>query len=152
MRSGEPLAPVVIALGSNLGDRSHHLRSALRQLSRVVTLVKLSSFVESEPVDAPPGSPSFLNAVVAGHTRLEAIELLREMQAIERRLGRRRPAPRNSPRTIDLDLIFYGAERISTPDLIVPHPRWKERGFVLEPLSELKLPWLTEDGSAAGGR
>ena len=132
---------VVVALGSNLGDREWNLRRAIRELGRVVRLVKLSSVYETAPVDSPPGSPCFLNMAVAGVTALRPLELLLALVIIERRLGRVRTT-RNAPRVIDLDLIFYGAWRIRTPDLIVPHPRYHLREFVLAPLRELQLPWL----------
>lgn len=129
---------VAIALGSNLGDRGWHLRRAIRELSRVVRIVRLSSIHETDPVDAPRGSPDFLNMVIVGRTSLPPHALLREMLAIEARLGRRRSV-RNAPRVIDLDLIFYGARNIRTADLVVPHPRWMERDFVIEPLREVTL-------------
>ena len=128
---------VVIALGSNLGDRAWHLRRAIRELSRFVRIVRVSSIHETEPVGAPRGSPDVLNRVILGRTSLPPHALLREMLAIEARLGRRRSV-RNAPRVIDLDLIFYGARHIHTPDLIVPHPRWMERDFVIEPLREVR--------------
>ena len=132
---------VVIALGSNLGDRRVNLLRAIQQVRRVVRLVKISSMYETEPVDAPPGSPNFLNMVVAGIARLTPFELLRELMAIERRLGRVRRG-RNSPRPIDLDLIFHGAHHMRTRELTLPHPRYHEREFVLAPLRELDLPWI----------
>lgn len=127
---------VVVALGSNLGDRAWHLRRAIRELSRIVRIARVSSVHETDPVDAPRGSPDFLNMVIVGRTSLPPHTLLREMLAIEARLGRRRSV-RNAPRVIDLDLIFYGARQIQTRDLIVPHPRWMERDFVREPLREV---------------
>ena len=128
---------VAIALGSNLGDRRLNLLRALEELKRVVSIVRISSIVETEPVDAPP--PKYLNMVIGGHTRLTALALMRELLAIEKRLGRRRPAPRNAPRTIDLDLIFYDAVRMRTPELTLPHPRYRERDFVMRPLREIGL-------------
>src|SRR3954468_18861647 len=95
---------VLIALGSNLGDRAYNLRRAIHELRRVMDVVRVSSFIDTEPVDAPSGSPRFLNAVVAGATRLAPQALLDELLAIERRLGRRRTAIHNAPRVIDLDL------------------------------------------------
>src|SRR5215831_17473384 len=97
---------VVLALGSNLGDRAYYLRRAIHELRRAVDVVRVSSFIETEPVDAPPGSPRFLNAVVAGVTHLAPQALLDELLAIEARLGRRRTT-RNAPRVIDLDLILH---------------------------------------------
>ena len=128
---------VVIALGSNLGDRRLNLLRAIEEMKRVVSIVRLSSIIETEPVDAPP--PKYLNMAIAGHTRLAPLALMRELLAIEKRLGRVRPAPKNAPRTIDLDLIFYDAVRMQTPELTLPHPRYREREFVLRPLRELGL-------------
>ncbi|HUP49401.1 MAG TPA: 2-amino-4-hydroxy-6-hydroxymethyldihydropteridine diphosphokinase [Thermoanaerobaculia bacterium] len=129
---------MVIALGSNLGDRRWNLRRAIHALGRVVRLVRVSSVYETDPVDAPPGSPRFLNMVVAGLTPLAPHELLGELLAIEARLGRVRRG-RNAPRRIDLDLILYGARRIRTAELVVPHPRYQQREFVLAPMRELGL-------------
>ena len=106
-------------------------------------LVKLSSIHETEPAGTPPGSALFLNMVVAGHTRLDPNALLNEMQKIERSLGRRRTA-RNAPRTIDLDLILYGATVMRTPRLTLPHPRYRARAFVMAPLRELNLRWAEQ--------
>ncbi len=129
------VAPVVIALGSNLGDRRHNLLRAVDQLKRVMTIVRLSSIIETEPMDAPP--PSYLNMVVLGHASLPPLALLEELLAIEKRLGRRRPALHNAPRVIDLDLILYDAVRMRTPMLTLPHPRAAQRAFVMEPLREV---------------
>src|SRR5687768_13119110 len=124
---------VVIALGSNLGNRALTLRRAVHELGKVIHLVRVSSICETKPVDAPAGSPDFLNMVVAGHTRLAPEDLLERLQVIETRLGRRRTV-KNAPRTIDLDLILYGAHRIRTRSLTVPHPRYLQRPFVMDPL------------------
>ncbi len=129
---------VIIALGSNLGDRGYNLRRAIAALP--IRVVRVSAFIETEPVDAPP--PMFLNAVVAGHTHLGPHALLQELLALEQRLGRRRRGIRNEPRVIDLDLIAYGAERIRTPELTLPHPRAHERAFVMQPLRSLNVSWL----------
>ena len=136
--------PVVIALGSNLGDRHLNLLRAIDELHRVVRLVKISSIYETSPVDAPAKSPDFLNMVVAGISPLPPLALLRELMAIELRLGRVRRG-RNAPRVIDLDLIFHGAHRMRTRELTLPHPRYHEREFVLAPLRDLGLPWLRLD-------
>jgi 2-amino-4-hydroxy-6-hydroxymethyldihydropteridine diphosphokinase len=127
-------ATVVIALGSNLGNRDWYIRAAIEELGRVIRLVRVSSILETEPVGAPP--PRYLNCVVAGYTSLTPEALLRELQRIETRLGRRRPY-RNAPRTIDLDLILHSANRRRTAELTLPHPRYRERAFVLEPMREL---------------
>lgn len=131
-------ASVVIALGSNLGDRALMLRRAVHELTRVIDVVRVSTFRETEPVDAPP--PKYLNAVVAGVTSLPPQRLLDELLAIESRLGRRRTY-RNAPRLIDLDLILHGANVARTASLTLPHPRYLGRDFVREPLRELNLRW-----------
>lgn len=128
---------VAIALGSNLGDRRLNLLRAIEQLKRVMSVVRVSSIIETEPVAAPP--PNYLNMVIVGHTRVAPRALMNELLAIEKRLGRRRPSPNNAPRTIDLDLIFYDAVRMRTAKLTLPHPRFRERDFVMRPLREV---WL----------
>jgi 2-amino-4-hydroxy-6-hydroxymethyldihydropteridine diphosphokinase len=131
-------ASVLIALGSNLGDRALFLRHAVSQLSQVVHVVRVSSFIETDPVDAPP--PKYLNAVVAGYTDLSPTALLETLHKIESRLGRRRTT-RNAPRVIDIDLILHGANLIRTRTLTIPHPRYLDREFVLGPMRELNLGW-----------
>ena len=131
---------VLIALGSNLGDRALNLRRAVHALGSCLHVVRVSGTHETMPVDTPPGSPDFLNLVVAGYTDLPPGALLDCLQAIEQRLGRRRGV-RNAPRTIDLDLILYGASMMRTARLTLPHPRYLGREFVTRPLRELKLPW-----------
>ncbi|HYM61933.1 MAG TPA: 2-amino-4-hydroxy-6-hydroxymethyldihydropteridine diphosphokinase [Thermoanaerobaculia bacterium] len=133
--------PVVIALGSNLGNRMLHLRRAIDALRRTIALVRLSAIYETTAVDMPAGSPRFLNMVVAGHTALRAEELLDALLAIEARLGRRRTT-RNASRTIDLDLVLYGAYLKRSPRLTLPHPRFRAREFVLAPLRSLALGWM----------
>ena len=127
----------MIALGSNLGDRAYSLRRAIHELRRVINVVRVSSFIETEPVDAPP--PDYLNAVVVGSTHLTSQELLDALLAIEKRLGRRRTT-RNAPRVIDLDLILHSAHRVRTRTLTLPHPRFRGREFVMRPLRELGWP------------
>ncbi|HLJ73252.1 MAG TPA: 2-amino-4-hydroxy-6-hydroxymethyldihydropteridine diphosphokinase [Thermoanaerobaculia bacterium] len=129
-----PISTVVIALGSNLGDRRRNIRRAIEGLRRVMSVVRVSSIIETEPVEAPP--PKYLNAVVVGYTRLTPEELLDQLQAIEGRLGRRRTT-RNAPRTIDLDLILHGANVRRSKRLTLPHPRYREREFVMKPLGEV---------------
>jgi 2-amino-4-hydroxy-6-hydroxymethyldihydropteridine diphosphokinase len=143
-------ASVLIALGSNLGNRALFLRRAISLLSEVVHVVRVSTFIETDPVDAPP--PKYLNAVVAGYTDRSPSALLDALQEIESRLGRRRTT-RNAPRVIDLDLILHSANLVRTRTLTVPHPRYREREFVLGPMRELNLGWrdpatTTEDLSS----
>jgi 2-amino-4-hydroxy-6-hydroxymethyldihydropteridine diphosphokinase len=132
-------ASVLIALGSNLGDRALFLRRAISSLRGVIHVVRVSSFIETDPVDAPP--PKYLNAVVAGYTDLSPSALLDALHEIESRLGRRRTT-RNAPRVIDLDLILHSANLIRTRTLTLPHPRYLDREFVLGPLREFNLRWL----------
>jgi 2-amino-4-hydroxy-6-hydroxymethyldihydropteridine diphosphokinase len=133
------LVRVAIALGSNLGDRDAFLRAAAGALARDVTGLRLSSFHETEPVGVGP-QPAFLNAAAVGETALSPQDLLSRLLEIERQLGRVRPYP-GAPRTLDLDLILYDGSVIDEPHLIVPHPRFRERRFVLAPLAELAADW-----------
>lgn len=127
---------VVIALGSNLGDRRAHLAHALDALRREIAVVRVSSIYETAAVDSPAGSPPYLNMVILGHTALAPLALLDVLQRIERDLGRRRGL-RNAPRTIDLDLIIYSGVRMRSPRLTLPHPRYAQREFVMAPLREV---------------
>jgi 2-amino-4-hydroxy-6-hydroxymethyldihydropteridine diphosphokinase len=131
---------VAIALGSNLGDREGYLRSAIAALQPFIRNLRVSTFHDTAPVGVGP-QPTFLNATAVGETSLAARALLDTLLAIERDLGRERPFP-GAPRTVDLDLILYGDAVIDeAPSLIVPHPRFRERRFVLEPLAEIAPDW-----------
>lgn len=125
-----------IGLGANLGDARANLDAAVQALATLpLTRVSArSSVYRSAPIDAP--GPEFLNAVVAIDTALEAQALLEALHSIEQSAGRMRSV-RNAPRTLDLDLLLLGEERIDTPSLQVPHPRLHERAFVLQPLHEI---------------
>jgi 2-amino-4-hydroxy-6-hydroxymethyldihydropteridine diphosphokinase len=127
-----------VGLGANLGDRRAALERALALLGAEerIEVVAVSSFRDTEPVGYVD-QPRFLNAAAALETGLAARELLDRLLAVERALGRTRDGPRFGPRTIDLDLLLFGDERIEEPGLDVPHPRLHERRFVLEPLAEL---------------
>lgn len=127
-----------IALGSNLGDRWATLSAAVRRLRAEpgLQVIGSSEKYETAPVNCPPGSGAFLNAVVAIETNREPHDILHLLLRIERQFGRVRSEP-NSPRTLDLDLILYGDRVINTPDLTLPHPRMHERNFVLIPLAEI---------------
>jgi 2-amino-4-hydroxy-6-hydroxymethyldihydropteridine diphosphokinase len=127
-----------VALGSNVGDRAAHLDFALGELARTPGLrVRAVSRVrETEPCGGPPQGP-YLNAVVALEVECTARRLLERCLEIEALAGRVRGAARAAPRTLDLDLLLFGAERIDEPDLVVPHPRLHERVFALGPLCEL---------------
>ena len=125
-----------IGLGANLGDAAATLRAAFVALAAMprTQLLARSSLYRSTPVEAV--GPEYLNAVAKVATGLGAQELLMQLQSIEQRHGRERPF-RNAPRTLDLDLLLYGEEIIATPELTVPHPRLRQRAFVLVPLSEV---------------
>ncbi len=138
--STESITAVVIALGSNLGPSAYLLRRAVHDLGASVRVVRQSRVISTRAMDAPKGSPDFLNMVVAGFTHLAAHELLAGMHTIERSLGRVRRVI-NGPRTIDLDLILYGAFLERSGSMTLPHPRYRQRNFVLHPLQELKLGW-----------
>jgi 2-amino-4-hydroxy-6-hydroxymethyldihydropteridine diphosphokinase len=125
-----------IALGTNLGDRESHLRFGIYRLSRILDEMRVSSVRETAPLGVDEPQPAFLNAAVVGTTALTARGLLDAILAIERERGRERPY-RNAPRTLDLDLILFGDAVIEEAGLTVPHPRFRERPFVLEPLAEI---------------
>lgn len=127
---------VAIALGSNLGDRRAHLEYAIDALRLDLTDMLASSFEETAPVGVGPEHGVYLNAAVVGHTQLPARLLLERLLEIEEERGRARPYPM-APRTLDLDLVLYGEEIIMEDGISVPHPRFREREFVLRPLAEI---------------
>jgi 2-amino-4-hydroxy-6-hydroxymethyldihydropteridine diphosphokinase len=135
-----------LALGSNLGDRLETLQRAVDLLdSRPgIDVVRSSRVYETDPVGPP--QPAYLNAAVEVRTDLEPHELLKETQAVEDELGRVR-AERWGPRTIDVDVLTFDERTVDEPDLVIPHPRMHERGFVLVPLGE-----LDPDPMLPGGR
>ena len=135
------MTKVAIALGSNLGDREAHLAFGLSALPGFITNLRRSSWYNTAPVGVPGDQPRYLNGVVIGETALAAKEVLERLLAIEEAAGRSRPAPL-APRTLDLDLILYGDKKIEEPGLVVPHPRFRERLFVLEPLAEVAPGWI----------
>lgn len=131
---------VFVALGSNLGDRAAQLASALDALAATsgVRALRCSRVLETAPVGGPP-QPDYLNAVAELETALTPRQLFVALQQIEQRGGRLR-GEINGPRTIDLDLLLFGDQRVSDADLRIPHPRMWQRAFVMEPLSELIGP------------
>jgi len=131
-----PETSVYLSLGTNLGDREANLRQAIADLPLAgVTVSKLSSFYETEPVDLLD-QPWFLNCVLAGKTDVPVLPLLRALREIETRMGSKKLVAKG-PRLIDLDILLYGSETIDTPELQVPHPRMLLRRFVLVPLAEI---------------
>jgi 2-amino-4-hydroxy-6-hydroxymethyldihydropteridine diphosphokinase len=135
-----PGTPVAIALGTNLGDRGAHLAAAFEHLSSLLHDIRVSTIIETEPEGVPGTQAPFLNAAVTGTTTLSPRALLDVLLAIERVEGRERPYP-YAPRTLDLDLILYGDEVVEEDGLQVPHPRFRERRFVLAPLAEIAGDW-----------
>ena len=127
-----------IALGSNLGDRQAMFRQALEclRLEEGLQVRQVSSFYVTAPVGGPKGQAEYLNGVVEVTTTLKADKLLARLLSIEKRLGRERRQPWG-PRCIDLDLLLYGQEVISSENLQVPHPLMHQREFVLRPMAEI---------------
>lgn len=136
----------IIGLGANRGEPQEQLLEAILRLEEYAdSTVQRSSFWRSEAYGMQDGSGDFVNAVVEFSTRLEPMDLLRLMQQIEVDLGRPADHARNVARPIDLDLLVYNNQKISEPDLIVPHPKMLERLFVLLPLEEI-LPGYQHEG------
>jgi 2-amino-4-hydroxy-6-hydroxymethyldihydropteridine diphosphokinase len=130
-----------VALGSNLGERLANLRNARREiagLNGVLPPMRSSSVYETEPVGCETSAAKFLNAALEFEYAGEARELLRELAAIEKRLGRPAAQARNISRSIDLDLLYFGDLEIETAGLQLPHPRITEREFVLRPLADIR--------------
>ncbi|WP_353139491.1 2-amino-4-hydroxy-6-hydroxymethyldihydropteridine diphosphokinase [Limnohabitans sp.] len=131
-----PPVMACVALGANLGDAVATVQQALRDVAGLpgTQLVKASSLYRTAPFEAQ--GPDFINAVVLLQTQLSPLELLHALQDLELQSGRERPYV-NAPRTLDLDVVFYGDVVLKTPELTLPHPRWQARAFVLLPLAEV---------------
>jgi 2-amino-4-hydroxy-6-hydroxymethyldihydropteridine diphosphokinase len=127
---------VAVALGSNCGDRRAHLDYAVSTLRTLLTNLTVSRYYETIPVGVSGPQALFLNAAAVGDTRMSARTLLDALLAIEHERGRERPYA-NAPRTLDLDVILFGDAIVEEPGLQVPHPRFRERRFVLQPLAEV---------------
>ncbi len=138
-----------VGLGSNLAHPRRQIARAVAAIARLprTRIVARSPNYATAPLACDVAQPDYVNAVVALRTSLSPRALLRRLHAIERRQGRRRTAttPRNSPRTLDLDLLLYGRRRTRLPQLTVPHPRMHERAFVLKPLLTI-APAITIPG------
>jgi 2-amino-4-hydroxy-6-hydroxymethyldihydropteridine diphosphokinase len=130
-----------LGLGSNLGDRTEHLKKALVSLSRIGKVKKVSSLYETEPLGVQD-QPGFLNAVVLFETFLEPRALLKGLKRIEKNLGRFSGGPRWGPRVVDLDILSFDDLILSEEGLTIPHPEMERRRFVLEPLSEIAPGWV----------
>jgi 2-amino-4-hydroxy-6-hydroxymethyldihydropteridine diphosphokinase len=127
---------VYLSLGSNLGDRKGYLRDALSRLQQLGALTRVSALYETQPVEVEGEQPWFLNCAVRIETELLPTQFLNRVLAIEQSMGRTRIEPKG-PRTIDLDIIFFGDDVLDTPELTIPHPAMQQRRFVLEPLAEI---------------
>ncbi len=138
------MAIVYLGIGSNLGNRSENIESAITLLSENnITVLRRSGLKETSPVGGPAGQPNFLNGVLKVKTNLLPQQLLDAIKKIERKLGRKKTVP-NGPRPIDLDILLYDQLKLQTLRLTIPHPRMLERDFVLEPLKEID-PQLIEE-------
>ncbi len=136
----QPAITAFIALGSNLGDSPQILTQAITRLQQLSPQPLLrSSFWQTTPVDCPPDSPPFLNAVIGLQPLPNETpeSLLAKLQTLEKEFGRQPKKVLNESRPLDLDLITFDSQIRNTPTLILPHPRARERRFVLEPLSEI---------------
>jgi len=133
--------PVAIALGSNLGNRERHLAFATNRLRSLLRGLRCSTLIETPPEGVPGVQGPFLNGAVVGETDLSPRALLRALQQIEDEAGRTRPY-RYAARTLDLDLILYDGAVVEEEGLVVPHPRFRERRFVLAPLAEVAGEWV----------
>lgn len=131
---------IYLGLGSNLGDKCLHLRTAINEIEKRIGHVECqSAFVETEPWGFESDN-TFVNAVVRVDTALSPLDLLKETQTIEREMGRTHKTVdgKYSDRIIDIDILLYGDVEINLPELVVPHPRMYERDFVMKPLEEVR--------------
>jgi len=135
-REDYPTVQAFVAIGANLGDAEATVKDAMAAIGALqrTQVTARSSLYRSAPVDAE--GPDFINAVVAVRTGLDAEQFLIALQRLETLAGRERPFP-NAPRTLDLDLLMHGNSVIESPTLTLPHPRMRERAFVLKPLAEI---------------
>ena len=138
------MATIYLGLGSNLGDRHKNIASAVECLNQNgITIKKLSTIIETDPVGGPKDQGKFLNAVAKAETNLSPENLRNTLKTIEQTLGRVKTA-KNGPRTIDLDILLYDMDVVNTSELIIPHPRMLNRDFVMIPLKEI-APDLAEE-------
>jgi len=151
LSSSANLIPVGIALGSNLGDRAAEIEAGFAFLQTLsAAALHRSPVIETAPVDCPPGSAAFLNAVAeiqVDPAQLSPHDLLARLQAFETQRGRPRKHGRYTPRPLDLDILYYGERVLETPELTLPHPRLAERLFVLQPLAELRPDLVLPGGN-----
>lgn len=148
--SSETAVTAFVSLGSNLGDREGFLKTAVAELDRNpgIRVTAVSSIYETEPVGYLD-QDWFLNLVIRVETSLEPLELLHQLQGIEKAMGRKRMV-RWGPRVIDLDLLLYDGLALTTPELELPHPRMYQRNFVMVPLNEIAPDFMHPDGRTTG--
>ncbi len=131
----------LIALGSNVGNRDRHIRQAIAALYAAFKIVATAPWFETEPVGMAAPTPAFINTAIALDTTMPPTDLLRHLQTIETALGQT-IHKHNGDRIIDLDIIAYGGWVVDAPDLTIPHPRFRTRHFVLEPLTHIAPDWV----------
>lgn len=131
------LSTVYLGLGTNLGNRERNIERAIEELKQIgLTIEKLSSVIETDPVGGPPQG-KFLNAVLKATTTLPPNALLTQLKFIEKKLGRVKTIV-NGPRIIDIDILLYDSLHMHTPHLTIPHPKMLDRDFVMMPLKEIE--------------
>jgi 2-amino-4-hydroxy-6-hydroxymethyldihydropteridine diphosphokinase len=135
------LVSVYLGLGSNVGNREENLKIALGYIEQRMRVLAKSSIYETDPV-GNTNQPKFLNMVCEVKTTLPPASLLILAKGIEQKLGRPANSPKDSPRTMDIDILFYGDQVLNDPDLIIPHPRLSKRAFVLVPMNEIASDFI----------
>lgn len=147
-KSANGTETVILALGGNVGDpRGNILRAAELLRAGGVDIYLVSSFFRTSPVGVLD-QPEFFNAAVAAHTALEPAPLLAKIKEIEESLGRNLRGPRWGPRPVDIDIIFFGRRLVRESNLTIPHPRFSDRLFVLEPILEIAPDFQLPNGEA----
>ena len=133
------MAICYLGIGSNLGNRQKNIERALKEINCLKTtkVLKVSSLIETAPVGGPAKQNRFFNAALKIETRLAPLALLKAFKTIENKLGRPSKYIRYSPRTIDIDILFYGDKNLNSKQLVIPHPKAFKRDFVMRPLLEI---------------
>ena len=128
---------VIIGIGSNKGNKMKNIKMGIKYLQEFINIEKISSFIETPPMEGVKGGV-FLNGVIAGTTQFTPYELLEILKNTEKKIGRKFPHKKGDEREIDFDIIFYSNEVVNTKKLKIPHPRYRKRYFVMEPLVEIE--------------
>ena len=134
---------IILALGSNIGDKKSNLETAINQINKFSTIKKISSIYESDPILLKE-QDNFFNLVLEIDYKKSAIELLESTKDIERRMGRKKTV-KYGPRIIDIDIVFFNNKIVNSKDLVIPHYDWSNRVFVVKPLSELFKEFNMQD-------